>query len=252
MNNHISTYKFNKAELNRQKKFLEKQIIPDPTEELLEIYEKRILYELSYLRAEKYDSPEHAKELKRVQIREKNDIIPRNIQNPNFDKLMDYYNKIIGPKTEQSFSEIIKIHRELYDFMMSFNFVPRFEYKLQYLDPLPDPRCIETDIVLYMAYLLTKARFVFHRREIVKFDKLTQKEFDSESISETLLTLKFTRDEGNKLKYEEFGNEILSSFEDSANKYKIYNGKDDPDPPKLVEEAESIVDFLNYLWESQT
>jgi len=198
----IPIIKISKKEMVNYKEFIDKQVIVDPTDKLLEIYEKRILNELSYLRAEKYDSPEHQSELKTLQEKNENDKIPRNIQNSNYDKLLSFHAKLQPPdkkdkknkdKSDITIIEAITIIKELYDFMMSFKFAPRFELKIAYLDHDLDPRCFESNAQLYLCYLLTKVRNRVIKRELLFFHKVTDMKFDDQSASESLFMLKSNR-----------------------------------------------------------
>jgi len=229
---------------------LDQQVINEPSEELLVIYEKRILHELSYLRAERYDSPEHQEELKQLQKKEGNDKIPRNNQNPNYDKLIGFYEKLIDVKGQKdkkpanySIPQVVEILEELYQFMISFSFFPHFELKLAYLSPLVDPRCVQEDANLYFCYLLTKFRDqILSSREAKVFNQLTEETFDQESIIATLTLLK----ESDSSNFQGYSNQILEAVESKV-KYHVPQSSDSA-PPNIPEEAESLIDFLDYLY----
>lgn len=248
----IPTHQFTKSDLIGFKKFLDQQVINQPSDELLEMYEKRILHELSYLRAERYDSPEHQKELKQLQKEAGNDKIPRNNQNPNYDKLIGFYEKLIdveGQKKKKpanySIHQVIEILNELYQFLISFSFFPHFELKLAYLSPLVDPRCVQEDPNLYLCYLLTKFRDqILLPREAGIFNQLTEEVFDDESITGTLTLLRESKNDPSN--FRGYANQILEAIESKV-KYSIPESSD-PSPPDIPEDAESLIDFLNYLY----
>lgn len=243
-------------ELERYKEYINKQVIVIPTDKLLEIYEKRILHELSYLRAEKYDSPEHKEELKKVMEKNGNDKIPRNIQNPNYDKLMSYYQRLQPPdkkdkkqkdKLDISITEAIIILKELYDFMMSFSFAPRFEFLIAYLDRDLDPRCFETNPQLYLCYLLTKVRKRLMKRELIIFNKVTDNRFDDQSASDSLHMLKDVRSSIDE--YVNLANEFYEAME-MKEKFKKEDilEIDKTKIIKLPEKCETIKDLIIYIY----
>ena len=241
----IPIHKFSESDLIKFKKYLDNQVINKPSEALLVIYEKRILHELSYLRAEKYDSPEHQKELKQLQKESGNNKVPRNNQNPNYDKLIGFYEKLTNPKSKHSMSQAIEILQELYQFMTSFSFFPHFELKLAYLRPLVDPRCVQEDANLYFCYLLTKFRDqILLPREATVFNELTGKTFDEDSIVATLSLL--IESKSNLSNFQGYANQILETIKMKTT-YSIPKSFDSK-PPNIPEEAESLIDFLDYLY----
>ena len=218
----IPVYKFSKKELDGFKEYLSKQVIDIPTNNLRNIYEKRILYEISYLRAEKYDSPENAEELKELQKTTKSKNVPRGIQNKNFDTLLKYHSKLFESPSEKppypalSVLDAVALLKELNQYICSWykyvttsvplpvpwTFMPRF------LSPLPDVRCVQHDPNLFFCYLLTRFKMGLVDREIKVFNKLTKSEYDAESVKLTLEQLRDALVEGDMKTYLEFTQEI--------------------------------------------
>lgn len=141
--------------LKAMKEFQSKQIIKDdPSNELLEIYQKRVLIDYSYLKMEKWYSPEHQEELE--DLKEKGVIgkeIPKNVINPNFKKLMKLYEEVMEKKHE-SFQSFFEALQNLIKFVQSFPFVPKFDYSPCIYKPLMDVRFCQ-DLDQYFNYLLT-------------------------------------------------------------------------------------------------
>ena len=210
--------------------YLEKQIIPDPPNDLLHydengifvckpghlltIYEKRILYEHSYLRAEKYDSPEHQEELKKIQAKSDNQTkVPRNIQNPNYDILMNYYEKIVtAPTLQRAIKELDRMHK----FMNSFGLIRKFQYKPMFLEttlPHLDPRFFEKeeDLPLFLNYLLTKVRNRLAQQEFQCLLTLTNKMFDDQSTHEALYYLRDIREKPDE--YQSVANQLKDAID---------------------------------------
>lgn len=230
--------------------YLERQVIPDPPDDLLSVYEQRILHEHSYFRAEKYDSPEHQEELKKIQAESDNpDKVPRNIQNPNYDKLMDYYHKIVNSKTVP---EAVNKINEMYNFLTGFNLVKKFKYQPVFLETSLDsldPRFFEQepDFSLFLSYLLTKVRNRIAQQEFECLLHLTEKKFDDESIAGALDSLRDVRE--NSHEYEVLANQLREAV--------ISDGKYELNPSqtqeiKKPEEYQSLDEFLNYLYVSMT
>lgn len=236
----ISVLKISEAQRKKYQQYLDQQIISDPTDELLSIYERRILNELSYLRAEKYDSPEHQTELKALQKKNQNDKVPRNIQNPNYDQLMSYYQKLDCSITVKQGVVLIK---ELHQFLMSFQFVPRFQLKIAIFPDSIDPRCIQEDPQLFLCYLLTKVQTrINHENNI--FNHLTNRKFDDQSVSQTIELLKETRESSPFEDYQNLADEIYQALgEPESTKYQKKNLKlTDPS------DCRTLNDFLNYIY----
>lgn len=139
--------------------FINRQIIPDPPDELREIYEMRVLTELSYLKAEMYDSPEHADDLRDIQEREGNDTVPRNIQNPNFTRMLEFYDMI---NQEKNMDGVLAGITKLKRFLESLNLekVGPIEYEPGVYDEIFDVRCC-SNLGQYFNYLLTRKHLEF-------------------------------------------------------------------------------------------
>jgi hypothetical protein len=245
----IQTHKFTKSEKDRFKRYLDKQVISDPTEELRIIYERRILYEISHLRAEKYDSPEHIEELRKIQEKTNTDNVPRGNQNPNFDRLLKYYDDLLASPSKKPLRPAITIQQavdllnDLHIFIMGFNHTPKWEYTPLILNPQPDPRCVQDKPNLFFGYLLTQFVNKLHDREAKKFAALTNDRFDPESITDTLSTLRklITTD-----KFEEFqtwANDILQAVDQPA-EYQSPESGHQLDTPELMT---TLPDFLQYI-----
>lgn len=211
-----------KDRLDKFKKYLEAQVIPDPPDDLLTVYEMRVLHEHSFLRAEKYDSPEHQQELKEIQ-KENGDFrkIPRNIQNPNYDRLMDFYDQIIKSK---SIPECIDLINQLHQFMDSFGLIKKFNWTPSFLEsdlPQLDPRLFEQepDLPLYLSYLLTKVRNRLIHEEFTMFLILTQNYFDDQSSYEALDTLRASRNSSKD--YIDIVTQILEALNYHDSNYQI-------------------------------
>ena len=145
--NTIPIIKLSKQRLDQYAQFLDRQVIKVPSDDLLEIYERRVLTELSYLRAEKFDSPEHYRELRTLEH------VPRNIQNPNFDRLMGYYDRL---NSNQHVEQTLQILVEIAEFLIcELEVLEPFEYSPQIYEPQIDVRCCET-LEQYFNYILTK------------------------------------------------------------------------------------------------
>lgn len=254
----IPTYKFSKKERKKFKEWLNSQVITHPTSELLEIYEKRILLDHSYLRAEKYDSPEHQQELKEIQKKEDNRQVPRNQQNPNFDQLMNHLDQVQSSKT---FQEIINHLNEMRNFIHHFNFrkysldQPYQPHFLNLKKDELDPRLFEQEPYFdhYLNYLLTQYQYKIHDQEFQIFLKLTNEQFNDESSQECLEALRESK--SNSEEYEEIANQIFEAINNPlANQYQITSPKEmDPlnyqlDPKNFT----TLQDFLNYLYISLT
>lgn len=257
-NNTIPTINIMKKEMERYNEFLEKQVVKKPSDKLLEIYEKRVLHELSYIRAEKYDSPEHQKELKELQIKNGNEKIPRNMQNPNYDKLMSYLQKLQEPEQKDKKSappqdiniiDAVKIIKELYDFMMGFEAMPKFELKIAYLNVYLDPRCFERDIELYMCYLLTKVRQRVIMRELKIFHKVTDQKFDDKSAEDSIMMLKDARKKMED--YVALANEFYMAM-DADDVFEMKDIKDinEKEIKNQPEKCNSIKELIIYLYYS--
>ena len=148
----ISTVSLLTEKQDEYQAFLKKQVIQEPSDELLEIYERRVLTDFSYLRAEKFDSPEHQSELKMIQETTNSNKIPRNIQNSNFDRLMQLYDQIVEAVDLTTAQQLLI---QLRDFLTGLGVIPAFEYQAQLYQPIFDVRCSE-DLPMYFNYLLTK------------------------------------------------------------------------------------------------
>lgn len=251
----IPVYKFSEVERAGFEDYLKKQVIKGPTKNLRNIYERRILYEISYLRAEKYDSPENAEELKEFMQNNKSKEPPRGIQNKNFDTLLKYHSKLLESPSQKppypalSMTDAVNLLRELNQYLCGFykyvKTVPPpkvwgFEPKI--LEPLPDPRCVQHDPNMFFCYLLTRFRENLYEREMETFNKLTNKEFDQESATNALKQMREVLSESDLHNFKEYIQQIsnLSWTPDkSENQYK-----------KLPEECESISDFYGYLFET--
>jgi len=152
--------------LDAMREFQSQQVIgDDPTDELLEIYQKRVLIDFSYLKAEKWYSPEHQNELKKRQASgEIGKEIPKNVINQNFVKLMALFNSIMIVGSDGDFDEysciedkIKKVYQKLIDLV---NFVKQFtdvKYQIEDVciyEPLMDVRFCQ-NLTQYFNYLLT-------------------------------------------------------------------------------------------------
>lgn len=237
----LSRFKLSSNTQKRFQSFIEKQVIPEPNEELLEIYEKRILQEACYIRAEKYDSPEHQEELKKV-LKEKNTSkIPRNNQNPNYDKLLTLYSQI---EEQGNLMDAISKITEIDQFVTSLNVFPnKKKLELYLLDPLPDPRCIEEDYNMILSYFLTK--FVdgqLYQKEVRTWNELTDYLLNEESSE---LLVKHLREKSTDAKgYQQTINEDILPQVDNDIVYKLSDQKSLPDP----DECQNLEDFLDYIY----
>jgi hypothetical protein len=128
-----------------------KQVIPDPPDFLRDVYEKRVLMELTGIRAEKYDSPEHREELLKLQEKNKTKEVPRNNQNHNFEILMEMHTKLF--KTT-GIEDSIPILMEIKAFVEHLGLIQPFYYVVNTYDKLFDVRCCE-DLTMYFNYILT-------------------------------------------------------------------------------------------------
>lgn len=227
----IRLIKIKTKDLKKYEDFLSNQIIPDPPEELLIVYEKRVLHEMSYLRAEKYDSPEHQEELRAIQAEmsgSDKSKVPRNIQNPNYNKLLKFYDAIVGSST---LSEAIENIGQLISFLQGFDFWLKkwggsngFDYTPGILSKFLDPRCFQKDPEMYFHYLLTKVKHRLQEAEINKFKELVKNKFDDESTEESIFYLKEVRDD--KKDYIDLVYQILEALPEKflevfVNQYQI-------------------------------
>lgn len=232
--------------LNEFQDYLKRQIIPDPPAELLTIYEKRILHDHSYLRAEKYDSPEHQEELKKIQAKSDNpNKVPRNIQNPNYDKLMNFHERIV---TALTIPEAHKIIIELHEFMNSFDLIRKFQFQPVFLevDLILDPRFFEQepDLPLYLNYLLTKVRNRIAIDEFKALNHLTHQKFDDESIIGALHVLRDAREKPND--YIALSNQILEAIGEKPN-YQL-KPPQKTNPIKKPTDYPNLTSFFNDLY----
>jgi hypothetical protein len=131
---------------SKYKEWIAKQIVPKPPDGLREIYEKRVLTEQSYIRAEMYDSPENIDKFKKLNVSK----IPHNIQNPNYSKVLEYYDQIIKSITPY---DALKIILELISFINSLGTI-KISYTPNIYTELFDVRCCE-NLEQYFNYLLT-------------------------------------------------------------------------------------------------
>lgn len=252
MANPIPDIKFTDVELTKFKDYLQAQVIPDPPGELIEIYDKRVLHELSYLRAEKYDSPEWQTELeeevwKNLKPGEEK-VVPRNIQNPNYNKLLKYYHTILKQK---SIPDVINQINQLVSFIRSFPFRPPFEFKPGFIVDLEamDPRLYQDDLNLYLCYLLTRVRISIVLEELKLFNQLTKEAFDQESLNDSLINIKEERNKSQEA-FELIGNQLifLMDSEDQPQKYQL-------DQSKMIyqlNQIKTLPEFLDYLYFSQS
>jgi len=215
----IKTHKFSKKEKTEFKNFIDQQIIKKPTPNLNEIYEKRILLDHSYLRAEKYDSPEHQETLKKIQQEAKNDTVPRHQQNPNFDVLIKHIETV---NKSTSLESCVQNLQKLRTFVGNFGFrkfppnqkdqewIPSF---LNLSQEEMDPRLFEQEQYFdhFMNYLLTKLQFKFHEQEFKTFLKLTNSKLDDESSHQCIDQLRLLRN--NLTEYQETVNQIFEAIE---------------------------------------
>lgn len=249
----VPTYKFTVKEKAEFENYLKKQVIGVPTNNLRSIYERRILYEISYLRAEKYDSPENAEELREFQANNRSKQIPRGIQNKNFDNLLKYHSKLLDSPSQKppypalSISDAVKLLKELNQYVCSFyKYVktdPRpqvWEFQPKFLEPIPDPRCVQHDPNMFFCYLLTKFREKLYEREMEVFNKLTGKEFDQESVVSLLTDLRTVLSDSDLSTYKNFIQQISGYQWDRAVSFFQYKN--------LPEECENINDFYGYLY----
>jgi len=246
----IRTIKISLNDRKNYEDFLSKQIIPDPPEELLTVYEKRVLNELSYLRAEKYDSPEHKEELKKIQDESKDSKkVPRNIQNPNYDILMKFYYDIVNSKT---LSYAISYIVEMKDFLDSFGLIKSFTYQPSLLSYILDPRCFQNDLEMFLHYLLTKVKHKLTAKECEQFKKLTENKFDEESSEESIYYLKKARN--SKDDYENLVDQIYEALGIDDYTYEISDKVGFTIDAKIDVDSEksTLQDFFNYLYFSDT
>jgi len=149
----IPVVELDSAFLGAMNDFLDKQIIGhDPTDELREIYQKRVLIDFSYLKAEKWYSPEHQAELQRLQKNgEIGQEIPKNVINPNFVTLIAMFEIIVeADDLEDTYDAIM----DLAKFVGQFTEVSYQEDDICIYEPLMDVRFCQ-DINQYFNYLLT-------------------------------------------------------------------------------------------------
>ena len=244
----MKIHKFTKSEISRFKTYLDKQVIPDPTDELRIIYERRILYEISHLRAEKYDSPEHAEELKGIQTRTGTDNVPRGNQNPNFDRLLKYYDDLLESPSKKplrqplTLSQAIDLLSDLHCFITGFEHTPKWEFTPMIVQPKPDPRCVEEQPNLFFGYLLTKFVEKLHERESKKFSEVTDNRFDDESIRETLTTLRELLMAKKIDQFTNWANDILKAVDQPATFKPDNNIMSD-----IPESTKTLMEFLYYM-----
>lgn len=186
---------------NKYKSFIDKQIITDPPDELREIYEQRVLSELTNIRAEKYDSPENKKELLELQKNTKTKEIPRNIQNPNYDYIMKNYK--LTRKKHTPFG-IVSICNNIHDYIMKLDlpnkFDNKFNYKPKLFNYLVDVRCCE-DLPMFFNYLFT---FKFYEL-VEKFNNLLKYDNnDLINIVKKLLMIKLKNNKGEYITKDEY------------------------------------------------
>lgn len=235
--------------------YINKQIVPDPPDDLREMYEQRVLVELSFLRAEKFDSPEHREELKNIA---KNGEVPRNIQNGNYDQLIKYYKAIVKSNTPlQVVSHCIKIKEFLEKIHKRVNtqgtntqlgktqgFLP-FIYKPKYLNYSIDVRCCDT-LELYFNYMIT---LKLHQLTD-KFEKLTNNIFPVEDISSTIrFILASISNNGKKVDKEEYIkniNDIYSLLNDNGLNLGSFQIKENK--IGVVDDCKTIEEFFNFIW----
>lgn len=255
-------------DLKRYEGFLSRQIIQEPTDELLAIYEKRVLHEMSGLRAEKFDSPEHKEELKKIQQElDDQNKIPRNIQNPNYDKLMNHYKLIVS---SSSLTGTIDHIQDLIGFLNQFEFWlggSRFDYQPGILSRFLDCRCFQEEPEMYFHYLLTKMKHIFQKKEYKKFKELINNQFDDESIEESIHYLKGARD--NKDDYIDLVYQILEALpqkylksmivkknqnsESKSNKETTIEYEIPLENVKMeLDKTENLKQFFDYLFYSDT
>lgn len=245
-NQNIPTHKFSRKERKKFKEWIDQQIIKKPTPDLLEIYERRILLDHSYLRAEKYDSPEHQQELQDIQKKEQNDKVPRNQQNPNFDKLMELLDNV---QSSKSFHQITENLHQLRNFVHQFNFrkhklnttyIPNFlNLKKEELDPRLFEQ--EPEFDNYLNYLLTRFKYQQQEKELEIFLNLSDKKLDDESSKECLEALRDSRT--NSEEFLETANQICQAL--NKPEFKLDNTPINPP-------FENINQFFNYLLADMT
>jgi len=148
-----------------------KFIIPDPNDELIEIYETDKLINLMNIRVEKYDSPEfqtELQELKEKWVKENTDPkkefkVPRHIQNPNYNQVLKFLKELRNPTaTPDQKAETLK---GFLLFVQNFVTLP-LDYKQSFLNYLPDIRLID-DLETYFNYLNTRYLITEELRDFI-------------------------------------------------------------------------------------
>ncbi len=169
-------------EIDKCDQMIQNEIMKEPNDELCMIYEKRVLLDLSGMRIEKYDSPEYQDE-----VRRQNGKIVRNVNNPHYDQMIDYYNQI---KKCQSADQLDYIISGLNDFLSELGLLEKADLsKVGLYDKLIDVRCCQ-NMEMYHNYLITKWRDDLTKKEISKFDKLMNGLIELDNLNESLNYIK--------------------------------------------------------------
>lgn len=215
--------------------YINKQVIKDPPDNLVLIYEQSVLTDLSYIRAEKYDSPEWKDELH-------NDKIPHNIQNPNYDRLMQMHAALMkSPNIVKAAMTHLKNIKDM--LTLELKLIPDFKYKPQLLHERIDVRCcrINQDIRLLFNYFLTE---IYHRQlnnEFTILKKITNDMFEEGELKDMLMYIHNIIE--NKDAYESAINDICSQLDQPP--YSI-------EPTKITkfDDCKTIADVFNLMWQN--
>jgi len=151
----LQLFEYSSKKLAEFESKLQEFVIPDPNEELIQIYETDKLINLLHIRAEKYDSPEFSTELAelKAQSQNKKDFkVPRHIQNPNFDQVLSFLKSLRQAKNTPD--QVLEIIHKLLQFSHAFTEIPD-DFQPKIMNHLIDVRIITT-IEEYFHYLLTR------------------------------------------------------------------------------------------------
>lgn len=221
--------------------YIGRQIIPNPPDNLVLIYEQSVLTDLSYIRAEKYDSPEW-KMRGGINENTNDNKISRNIQNPNYDRLMEMHAALM--KSVNPVKAAMTHLKNIKDMLtLELKLIPDFKYKPQILHKRIDVRCcrVKQDIKLLFNYFLTE---IYHRQidnELTVLKKMTNDVFEDSDLHNMLVYAHNII--GNKDAYEAVVNDILEKIDQppyAIEDIKISN----------LNECKTVQDVFNIIWKN--